>query len=158
MGLFEIIKNKAVFAKNLSIQMNRKKIDRKKLCADLGLKYSTVSEWLAGRKYPRIDKIEILAKYFGILKSDLIEDKTNKTKTIRDRASELSRHLTGTEIIGKAEIVEYNPRDSRLRGIAAQIDSLPEPDRNSLLDQIENLMKFYHQTLLNRQKAEGSDV
>ena len=71
---------------------------------------------------------------------------------------ELSRHLTGTEIIGKAELVEYNPRDSRLRGIAAQIDSLPEPDRNSLLDQIENLMKFYHQTLLNRQKAEGSDA
>ena len=29
---------------------------------------------MKAKKYPRIDKIEILANYFGILKSDLIEE------------------------------------------------------------------------------------
>ena len=67
--------NKQVFANNLQKYMNKTEIDRYKLCEDLNFKYSTVSEWLAAKKYPRIDKIEILANYFNILKSDLIEDK-----------------------------------------------------------------------------------
>lgn len=65
--------NKQVFANNLQKYMDLQNIDRYKLCKDLEFKYSTVSEWLAAKKYPRIDKIEMLANYFGILKSDLIE-------------------------------------------------------------------------------------
>lgn len=66
--------NKQVFAKNLQRYMDKENIDRYKLCKDLNFKYSTVSEWLAAKKYPRIDKIEIIANYFHILKSDLIEE------------------------------------------------------------------------------------
>ena len=33
------------------------------------------TEWINGKKYPRIDRIEIMADYFGIQKSDLIEEK-----------------------------------------------------------------------------------
>ena len=33
-----------------------------------------------GSKYPRMDKVEMLAEYFGILKSDLIEDKSEEEK------------------------------------------------------------------------------
>lgn len=68
-------KNKSILANNLTYYMNLNKIDRNTLCDALKLKYSTVSEWLSGKKYPRIDKIELLAEYFGIQKSDLIEDK-----------------------------------------------------------------------------------
>ena len=50
--------------------------DRKQVCKDLGFKYTTFTDWYNGNKYPRIDKIEMLADYFGVLKSDLIEDKT----------------------------------------------------------------------------------
>jgi transcriptional regulator with XRE-family HTH domain len=46
----------------------------------IGVTPASFNEWISGRKYPRIDKIELLARYFGILKSDLIEDKgTNKS-------------------------------------------------------------------------------
>ena len=72
--------NKKIFAKNLNDYMQQKNIDRNKLCEDLGFKYSTVSEWISANKYPRIDKIEILANYFGINKSDLIEEKDNQPK------------------------------------------------------------------------------
>ena len=44
---------------------------------DLGVATSTFNEWVKGKKYPRIDKIELLSNYFRIKKSDLIEDKTN---------------------------------------------------------------------------------
>lgn len=65
--------NKLIFANNLTYYMRINNIDRFKLCGDLKFHYSTVSEWLNGKKYPRIDKIEMLANYFHIKKSDLIE-------------------------------------------------------------------------------------
>ena len=68
--------NKQIFSNNLKKVMEQRKVDRTKLCEDLGMKYSTVSEWISAKKYPRIDKIEMLANYFGINKSDLIEDKS----------------------------------------------------------------------------------
>lgn len=67
------IGNKDIFAENLKyyIELNNK--DRNQLCKDLNIKYSTLSEWINANKYPRIDKIELLANYFGIQKSNLIE-------------------------------------------------------------------------------------
>lgn len=67
--------NKQVLAKNLSYYMEKKSVDRHKLCEDLNFKYSTVCEWLSAKKYPRIDSIEKLANYFGVAKSDIIEGK-----------------------------------------------------------------------------------
>lgn len=69
----ENLGNKNVFAENLKRYMNLYHKDRAQLCRDLNIKYSTLSEWINAKKYPRIDKIELLSKYFGIQKSDLIE-------------------------------------------------------------------------------------
>ncbi len=73
--------NKEVFAKNLNHYMKVNNVDRNKLCHDLNFNYTTVREWTNGTAYPRIDKIEVLANYFGILKSDLIEENNNETNT-----------------------------------------------------------------------------
>ena len=70
--------NKNVFSKNLRDIMDIHNISRNQICADLGFVYSTFSDWYNGKKYPRIDKIEKMAEYFGILKSDLIEDKSSR--------------------------------------------------------------------------------
>ena len=50
------------------------------MCEDLGFSYFTFSDWVNGKKFPRMDKVEILANYFGILKSDLIEEKSVNEK------------------------------------------------------------------------------
>ena len=68
--------NKEVMSNNLKYYMNKKGVDRNQLCSDLDLKYMTVSDWINAKTYPRIDKIELLANYFGINKSDLIEEKS----------------------------------------------------------------------------------
>ena len=48
-------------------------ISRKDFCERLGFAYSTVTDWLNAEKYPRIDKIEMMANFFGISKADLVE-------------------------------------------------------------------------------------
>lgn len=65
--------NKEVFSENLRYFMMIKGKDRSEVCRDLNIKYTTFTDWYNGNKYPRIDKIELLANYFGIQKSDLIE-------------------------------------------------------------------------------------
>ena len=70
--------NKDVMAKNILFYLDHTGKTRKELSADLGVPYSTIVDWCAGNKYPRIDKIEMMANYFGIQKSDLIEDKPFK--------------------------------------------------------------------------------
>lgn len=57
--------------------MKEKDISRTQLAEILDTPYSTLSDWVNGKKYPRIDKIELLANYFGIDKSDLIEENIN---------------------------------------------------------------------------------
>lgn len=70
------IGNRDILARNLQHYIERSGKDRRELAEIWGFPYSTLTEWINGRKYPRIDKIEIMANYFGIQKSDLIEEKT----------------------------------------------------------------------------------
>ena len=73
--------SKEVFAKNLRYYMESRGKNQKELAEIVGVSAPTMNDWLKGKKYPRIDKIEILANYFGILKSDLIEDKEKQPAT-----------------------------------------------------------------------------
>ena len=69
------MEHKEVFAKNLKKYMELNGKSRREVCAALGYSYFTFSDWVNGKKMPRMDKVEQLANYFGILKSDLIEEK-----------------------------------------------------------------------------------
>ena len=80
--------NKAIFSKNLKYYIEQTGKDRRELAEIWGFPYSTVTEWVNGKKYPRIDRIEIMADYFGILKSDLIEE---KKEPATDTGSELTK-------------------------------------------------------------------
>ena len=72
--------NKEIFSINLRRLMEQKGTSRQDLSKVLGVSYFTISDWVNGKKYPRMDKVEMLATYFGVLKSDLIEEKgMNKT-------------------------------------------------------------------------------
>lgn len=56
---------------------------RSDICKDLGFAYTTFTSWETGVNYPRIDKIEMMADYFHIEKSDLIEDKSAEGDSTR---------------------------------------------------------------------------
>lgn len=71
------VDNRLIFANNLNYYLNAQRKTQIEVANALSIKPSTFSSWCTGQKMPRMDKIELLSKYFGILKSDLIEDKTN---------------------------------------------------------------------------------
>jgi repressor LexA len=93
--------NKEILSKNLKYYIERSGKDRRDLAEAWGFPYSTVTDWINGKKYPRIDRIEIMADYFGILKSDLIEEKQPEEKEkstviddgLTDDLRELIKHL-----------------------------------------------------------------
>lgn len=66
--------NKEIMARNIQYYMDKYGKTRQDMCAALGVKYTTFTDWVKGNSYPRIDKIELMANYFGISKADLVED------------------------------------------------------------------------------------
>lgn len=72
------IGNKEIFAQNLSYYIERSGKTQKEIAEVLNVATSTLNNWVTGKKYPRMDKVEMLANFFGILKSDLIEEQTKK--------------------------------------------------------------------------------
>lgn len=67
------IGNAEIFAKNLKYYLEKSGKTQKEVALAIGVTPASFNEWIKAKKYPRIDKIEMLARYFGVLKSDLIE-------------------------------------------------------------------------------------
>lgn len=72
--------NKSIMAKNLRRLMSEKNVSAKEMSKALHFPYTTLLSWLNAEYYPRIDKIESMADYFGVQKSDLIEEKLTEEK------------------------------------------------------------------------------
>ena len=68
--------SKEVFSRNLRRYMKLSGKNQKELANIIGVSPTAFNRWLNCDLYPRIDKIQKLADYFGIAKSDLIEDKS----------------------------------------------------------------------------------
>jgi len=68
---------KKIFSKNLNYYMEKNQKTQSDIINDLGFNKSAVSTWCNGTRLPRMDKVEALAKYFGINRSDLIEEKSS---------------------------------------------------------------------------------
>lgn len=88
---------KKIFSKNLRYYMNKYNKKQSDLINDLGFSSSTISNWCTGEKLPRMDKVQILADYFHINKSDLLEDKSNfneeETYYLNDDARDMAQFL-----------------------------------------------------------------
>ena len=66
--------NKMILSKNIRHYMELHNKTRNEMCAVLGVKYTTFTDWVNGKTYPRMDRIEQIATYFDIAKSALLED------------------------------------------------------------------------------------
>lgn len=67
--------NKEIMSKNIKHYMKIYNKTRTEICNDLDISYTTFADWINAKTYPRIDKIELLANYFKIEKSDLVENR-----------------------------------------------------------------------------------
>ena len=96
--------NKQIMGENIQRYLDEKGITRKELAEALGFPYSSVTDWINGKTYPRIDKIEMMANFFGIQKSDLVE-KNNEEINQRDRLLLSSFHALNE--IGRKKVTDY---------------------------------------------------
>ena len=72
-----MIENKTILAKNLARLMEQKNVNATEICQALNIKHNTFSSWVNAKTYPRIDKIELMANYFGVPMSALVEEVTH---------------------------------------------------------------------------------
>ena len=117
--------NKAILSKNLRYYIDKSGKDRRELADIWGFPYSTVTEWINGKKYPRIDRIEIMADYFGILKSDLIEEKTEEHREMQkknDIISDVVIRMKTDETFSAAVESLYKLDQKKLLSILALLD------------------------------------
>ncbi len=78
--MIEMMDAKAIFAKNLNAYMEKRGKTQADLITDLGINKSTISTWCNGVKMPRMGAIQTLADYFGVRKSDLIEEEPHRRR------------------------------------------------------------------------------
>lgn len=122
------LENKEIFARNLQRYMDERGLSRIELSQAIDVPYSTLSEWLTAKKYPRIDKIEKLAFAFGIEKSDLIEDKPMLDEN----------YYHDPEAAALADMIKDNPR---YRVLFEASRDLSKENIDFVIKMIENLPK-----------------
>lgn len=115
--------NKEVLAKNLKKYIAKSGKDRIDIAREVGLSYSTLTDWINGNKYPRINNIEKLASYFDVSKSELIED-FEEIKKDNDRLATIIVKLrTNKELVNVVEKLSSLDR-SRLEQLSRFLDTI----------------------------------
>ena len=109
---------KKIFARNLTRYIAQSGKTQKELADMLGVAQSTFNNWCTGVRYPRMDKVEQLADYFGIKKSDLIEEKVEEKPVSDDGLSDNRKKL-----IDFARTVPEDKADMILRVMRSIVES-----------------------------------
>lgn len=116
--------SKTIFAKNLRYYMEVSGKNQKELAVVAGVSAPTFNEWINAKKFPRIDKIQKLADYFGILKSDLIEEKlTEEKKKDNDLLADVIVRMRMDENFHDLVLSLYAADADKIKGIKQMLDA-----------------------------------
>lgn len=116
--------NREIFAKNLAYYVDRSGKTQKELSEIADVATSTFNDWMKAKKYPRIDKIEILANYFGIQKSDLIEEKmTEETEKDNDTLASIIVRLRMDEDFRSVVESLYDLDSAKIKGVQKMLQA-----------------------------------
>ena len=101
--------NKEVMADNIKYYMALNNEDRQDVCQALNIKYTTFTDWVNAKTYPRIDKIELMALHWGITKADLVEPRgaLNNHGTHGVRIPVVGKVAAGYPVLAYEEILDW---------------------------------------------------
>lgn len=78
-------RQRKILASNIDRLLKENRKTQTDMARDLELAETTVSSWLNGKRYPRIDKIQMMADYFGVRRSDITEEKPTNIVELEPR-------------------------------------------------------------------------
>jgi repressor LexA len=81
--------NPEIFARNLTRYLNLSGKTQKEVAAVVNVSTGTFCDWVKCRVYPRMDKVQLLAEYFGIQVSDLVDDVNIAKDIVSDKDQEM---------------------------------------------------------------------
>lgn len=87
--------NKKIMGENIQYYMSKYGIERRDFAKAIGVPYSSLTDWINGNTYPRIDKIQKMADYFQIEKADLVEDRATRCAGMSQELQELIEAAAG---------------------------------------------------------------
>lgn len=125
---------KKIFSKNLNHYMELNEKTQTDIINDLGFNKSAVSTWCNGTRLPRMDKVELLAQYFGINRSDLIEDKNEQTDDhyyLNDETRQIAQEAFENPELRTLFKVARDIPPERLRAHIEFMKSLKEQERRN---------------------------
>lgn len=100
-----------IFSKNINKYINQSGKMQKEIAKELGYSPTTFNTWCVGKIIPSTGKIQKIADYFHIGKSDLLDDKNNfKEKGVRIPV--LGSVPAGVPIEAIEDIIDYEEIDS----------------------------------------------
>lgn len=96
-----------IFAENLTRLVNGSKLPQSEIAKRINISPQTFNTWIQGKAIPRMGKIQLLADYFKIEKSDLIEEKSNITISQGIKIPVLGSVPAGIPITAVEDILDY---------------------------------------------------
>lgn len=85
--IINVDEQKKIVSKNLNNLLSKYGKKVSDVSRDLGISDATVRSWFNGSKYPRIDKVQLLADYFHVTRSEITEKSNHGiervTKTVQ---------------------------------------------------------------------------
>lgn len=96
-----------IFAENLTRLVNGSKLPQSEIAKRINVSPQTFNTWIQGKAIPRMGKIQLLADYFKIEKSDLIEEKGNITISQGIKIPVLGSVPAGVPITAVEDILDY---------------------------------------------------
>lgn len=99
-----------ILVDNLNAQLDKRGINQTDMARDLGFPETTVSNWMKGETYPRPDRLQMMADYFNVRRSDLTESKPTNIIEVSQETIQipvLGTIACGDPILAKENIEEY---------------------------------------------------
>lgn len=151
---------KKIFSQNLKKYLNENRLNQNEVAKDIGVSPQTFNTWCKAKAIPRMGKIEKLANYFKIQKSDLIDQQTPTPQSIND--IDFS-HLTKEELEEVAEenhipYTKIDYIDQPLYCSSPDVDMLEYEEHNTVI-MSDNLLKgIKNKNRLMLAKATGDSM
>lgn len=128
---------KKIFSKNLKYYMHLRGKTQVDIIKDLGINKSAISTWCNGTRLPRMDKVDALAQYLHINRSDLIEEKSDLQTTnyyLNDEAAKAAQEIFENKELRALFDVQRDMEADDLRALHNMALALKRKERGNIDD------------------------